>query len=93
MCVIDESAVQHPRNLPLLPTQKPSYQPLISASTTVARLSLQCVPPWRNLHDAQPAMCDEHQRFCHVCRYVLVDVIDPAKHGDLDVVYFKEYAD
>ena len=29
VCVIDESAVQNPRNLPLLPTQKPSYQPLI----------------------------------------------------------------
>jgi len=27
-----------------------------------------------------------------VCRYVLVDMIDPTKHGALDAIYFKEYA-
>ena len=92
MCVIDESAVQHPRNLPLLPTQKPSYQPLIIGLYDGGAL-FHCnvfhpggICMMRNRH------VREHQRFCHVCRYVLVDVIDPAKHGDLDAVYFKEYA-
>jgi len=27
------------------------------------------------------------QPFCHVCRYVIVDTIDPTLHGDLDKLY------
>lgn len=30
-------------------------------------------------------------RFCQVCRYLLVDKIDPTKHVELDAVYSKEY--
>jgi hypothetical protein len=30
-------------------------------------------------------------RFCQVCRYLIVDVADPSKHGDLDAFYAKEY--
>jgi hypothetical protein len=29
--------------------------------------------------------------FCHVCRYVIVDAVDPTKHGDLDKLYDKFY--
>jgi hypothetical protein len=25
--------------------------------------------------------------FCHVCRYVIVDTVDPTKHGELDKLY------
>jgi hypothetical protein len=31
--------------------------------------------------------------FCPVCRYVLVDLIDPTKHGRLDREYAKIYPD
>jgi hypothetical protein len=30
-------------------------------------------------------------RFCHVCRYHIVDQADPTKHGELDAIYDKEY--
>jgi len=29
--------------------------------------------------------------FCHVCRYLIVDRIDPARHGVLDAIYEKQY--
>jgi fructose-specific component phosphotransferase system IIB-like protein len=29
--------------------------------------------------------------FCHVCRYLIVDRVDPTKHFDLDEIYAKEY--
>jgi hypothetical protein len=29
--------------------------------------------------------------FCHVCRYLLVDRVDPTRHGALDAVYEREY--
>jgi hypothetical protein len=32
-------------------------------------------------------------QFCAVCRYVLVDRIDPSQHGALDVEYGKQYPD
>jgi hypothetical protein len=25
--------------------------------------------------------------FCHVCRYIIVDTVDPSRHGDLDLLY------
>jgi hypothetical protein len=30
-------------------------------------------------------------RFCHVCRYLLVDKIDPTRHALLDAEYSKVY--
>jgi hypothetical protein len=30
-------------------------------------------------------------RFCHVCRYVLVDRLDPSQHGAIDALYEREY--
>jgi hypothetical protein len=93
VCVIDESAVQNPRNLPVLPTQKPCYEPLIIGLYDGGR-RFHCnvfhpggICMMRNRSEGE-----EHRRFCHVCRYVLVEMIDPTKHGDLDAVYFKEYA-
>lgn len=32
-------------------------------------------------------------RFCQVCRYVLVDLINPTKHGAIDQLYADEYAE
>jgi hypothetical protein len=29
--------------------------------------------------------------FCHVCRYILVDRVDPTKHGELDAIYNLQY--
>jgi hypothetical protein len=31
------------------------------------------------------------ERFCHVCRYLIVDMIDPSKHGQIDAAYATEY--
>jgi len=25
--------------------------------------------------------------FCFVCRYIIVDTLDPSRHGDLDLLY------
>jgi hypothetical protein len=25
--------------------------------------------------------------FCHVCRYIIVDTVDPTMHGKLDLLY------
>jgi hypothetical protein len=29
--------------------------------------------------------------FCHVCRYIIVDRVDPTKHGELDDIYELQY--
>jgi hypothetical protein len=34
---------------------------------------------------------DKHARFCTVCRYVLVEQIDPVQHARVDSVYAKHY--
>ena len=31
------------------------------------------------------------KQFCHVCRYAMVDQIDPLKHGAIDRDYDKQY--
>jgi len=36
---------------------------------------------------------DRAQRFCPVCRYVLVDLIDPTQHGAIDADYAEIYQD
>jgi hypothetical protein len=38
-----------------------------------------------------PAKPFEHKAFCPVCRYVLVDAIDPMQHGALDRDYEQVY--
>jgi len=30
--------------------------------------------------------------FCHVCRYILIDSVDPTFHGGIDVLYDKVYS-
>jgi hypothetical protein len=35
-------------------------------------------------------MRNSHDRtipFCHVCRYIMVDTLDPTRHGELDKLY------
>ena len=36
---------------------------------------------------------DVAYRFCPVCRYILVDRIDPSQHGVIDAAYQKQYAE
>lgn len=38
-----------------------------------------------------PSRPDEAKPFCAVCRYALVDVVDPTMHGALDRIYAKVY--
>ena len=93
VCVIDDAAVQNPRNLPILPTQKPCYEPLIIGLYDGGRrFHCNVFHPGGICMMRDHSEGDKHTRFCHVCRYVLVEMIDPTKHGDLDAVYFKEYA-
>lgn len=35
---------------------------------------------------------DEAAEFCHVCRYVIVDMVDPSKHFEIDIDYEDVYA-
>jgi hypothetical protein len=35
---------------------------------------------------------DEAAEFCHVCRYVIVDIVDPSKHFGIDLDYGDVYA-
>jgi hypothetical protein len=35
---------------------------------------------------------DEAAEFCHVCRYVIVDMVDPSKHFEIDLDYGDVYA-
>jgi hypothetical protein len=93
VCVIDDRGIQNPRNLPILPTQKPCYEPLIIGLYDGGRrFHCEVFHPGGvcNMRDHYEG--ENHRRFCQVCRYVLVDIIDPTKHGDLDAVYHKEYA-
>ena len=93
VCVIDDSTVQSPRNLPILPTQKPCYEPLIIGLYDGGRrFHCNVFHPGGICVMRDHSEGESHMRFCHVCRYVLVEMIDPTKHGDLDAVYFKEYA-
>lgn len=32
-------------------------------------------------------------RFCPVCKYILVDYLDPSKHGKIDEDYEERYAE
>jgi hypothetical protein len=34
---------------------------------------------------------DKLMPFCHVCRYLIVDRVDPTKHGQLDAIYNRHY--
>jgi hypothetical protein len=93
VCVIDDSTVQNPRNVPVLPTQKPCYEPLIIGLYDGGRrFHCNVFHPGGICVMRDHSEGESHMRFCHVCRYVLVEMIDPTKHGDLDAVYFKEYA-
>ena len=93
VCVINDSAIQEPRNLPVLPTQKPCYEPLIIGLYDGGG-SFHCnvFHPGGICMMRNRSVGKDNRRFCHVCRYVLVEMIDPTKHGDLDAVYAKEYA-
>jgi hypothetical protein len=35
---------------------------------------------------------DESAEFCHVCRYVIVDFVDPRRHFEIDLDYADVYA-
>jgi hypothetical protein len=91
-CQLDFRAVQQPKNLPVLPTNKPCYEPLIIGLYDGGRRN-HC----GTFHPGGICMMrdehvnSDHRRFCTVCRYVLVDMIDPTFHGALDKVYAKEY--
>ena len=30
-------------------------------------------------------------RFCHVCRYILVDTLNPTRHRDIECAYAEQY--
>jgi hypothetical protein len=93
VCVINDERVQNPLNLPAFPTQKPCYEPLIIGLYDGGRrFHCNVFHPGGICVMRDQTEGESHMRFCHVCRYVLVEVIDPTKHGDLDAVYFKEYA-
>jgi hypothetical protein len=36
-----------------------------------------------------PGAAGQIYQFCHVCRYIMVDNIDPTKHGIIDEDYEK----
>jgi hypothetical protein len=36
-------------------------------------------------------LSDKNARFCHVCRYLIVDRVDPIFHKELDALYAAEY--
>jgi hypothetical protein len=42
-------------------------------------------------HCMMRANLDKHARFCPVCRYVLVEQIDPVQHARVDRDYAKHY--
>ena len=61
-------------------------------------------PPWTELLQVTPAFVEYCQfctwpaggtvaKFCPICRYLLVDQIDPTQHGIIDTDYAKEYAE
>jgi hypothetical protein len=93
VCVIDRAEVQYPHNLPVLPTNKPCYEPLIiGLYDGGGQYHCDVFHPGGICAMRDKDEGENPRRFCQVCRYVLVDMIDPTKHGALDAIYMKEYA-
>ena len=91
-CEIDDLAVQEPRNMPMAPLNKPCYRPLVIGlydGGAQFHCGVYHAGGICNMRDQSNG--GDKRRFCHVCRYVLVDVIDPTKHGALDKIYAREY--
>lgn len=92
VCKLNFDAVQQPRTLPVLPNNKPCYEPLIIGLYDGGRRN-HCgtFHPGGICMMRDHSHASDHRRFCSVCRYVLVDMIDPTQHGRLDQAYAKEY--
>jgi hypothetical protein len=93
--VKDDSLVQQPHNLPAgLPANRPRYKAQIVGLYDggvrffcgVYHPSGACI--MRKLEVPSGATT---YLFCPVCRYLLVDRIDPSKHGVIDADYSKRY--
>jgi hypothetical protein len=96
-CDLDDAAEQSARNLPDgLPKCRPSKRNRIVGlfeggddyHCGVYHPTGACV-----MRARRKSRDDELIPFCPVCRYVLVDLIDPTKHGVIDREYAKIYPD
>jgi hypothetical protein len=106
VCSPDSNVVQPAQNKPAaLPAGKPKYSAWIVGAfeggltfycgvlhPTGACVMRQLVLPEDK---AMEAFNTKHfaYRFCPVCRYILVDRLDPSQHGVIDALYQKQYAE
>jgi hypothetical protein len=95
ICEADDNVIQRPRNLPaMLPPGRPRYPAWIVGAyeggmeyhcgvlhpSGACMMRALVVPGRRAVYN-----------FCPVCRYILVDAIDPSKHGGIDADYARQY--
>src|SRR5262249_12732482 len=98
-CAIDERDVQRPANLPAgLPLHKPMFKAQIVGLYDGGHRDFCGVSPPRGAcvmrsHDLipMPRGRENTLMFCPVCRYVLVDELDPTKHRDIENDYAARY--
>lgn len=92
---VNRGNFQRPRNLPRLIKNRLGKK--VSKSHIVGLyeggLSYSCdvyhPTGWCNMRKGKNGA--EVVSFCHVCKYHLVDIIDPSKHADIDLDYAKFY--
>ncbi|MFB9316052.1 hypothetical protein [Cryptosporangium minutisporangium] len=96
-CGFDASVVQKPTSLPSgLDPRRPRFRELlVGLSEGGAEFNCGVYHPTgaclmrdtRSLVEKLPHLAG----FCPVCRYLLVDVLDPTRHGEVDAYYAPDY--
>jgi hypothetical protein len=84
-CAVNDRAEQYPRNLPAALRARWLHTPeLIGLYDGGAEYHCGIYHP-----SGRCIMRSDRSlgTFCHVCRYVIVDVLDPTKHGEMDAAY------
>jgi hypothetical protein len=94
-CDLDASNQQGPKNLPdgLPKCQPRNKSRIVGLFEGGSQYHCEVYHPTGACIMRSRINGDELLPFCHVCRYVLVDLVDPTKHGIIDRDYAKIYPD
>jgi hypothetical protein len=84
-CKANYSGVMTPTNLPMLKTKPAVLQDIIGIYEGGGRHDCGVFRPAGRCKMRQGATYTIP--FCHVCRYIIVDTLDPTQHGELDKLY------
>jgi hypothetical protein len=85
VCVANYAGIVTPSNLPSLPKQPANLQDIVGLYEGGGGHDCGVFRPTGRCKMRQGL--DATVPFCHVCRYLIVDRVDPTRHGELDLLY------